>query len=317
MTDPSQLLSQRWASLSTNGILVTQSAAIEDLESAVRENARTRRATAPLVRVGHGLLDEPKAEHLRRALLGAFRAIETTTDDDAPVRTSVTSALEAFNILLPEAGEVDVERALHSEWVRSGRDPHNFPGREPWRPDLVDRQTLGEVLIDLLESPGHVTAETWQRNAGFLSAEELGGVIDRDLHGGTFNEMAHALLPYWTAKWVWAERADAVPLFEHYAWFLDRGLVGLEANDVRIYFADDGRHFKDKPAGNPLPRLSDAYQMLSDPGIQNVGLRSPLEGIRYEPVTSRGRVFDRLQECSAQAAREPTASGRLRLSSPG
>ena len=43
--------------------------------------------------------------------------------------------------------------------------------------------------------------------------------------------------------------------------------VGLEVNDLRIYFADDGRHFKDKEGGNPLPMLSEAQQMLSQRGL--------------------------------------------------
>jgi hypothetical protein len=141
-----------------------------------------------------------------------------------------------------------------------------------------------------------VQPETWQRNASFIRVEDLGRLLGRGLRGGTFNAMAHALLPYWTAKWVWAERHQSPPLEPTYEWIVDDGLVGLEANDLRAFFADDGRHFKDKPGGNPLPMLSEAQLMLSQPGLQQVGLKGPMEGIRYEPLTTAAEVFTRIRE---------------------
>jgi hypothetical protein len=295
MTDTHGFADMRWSS-ATNGTLVAQSAAIDDLGDAVREDARSRRATGPLVQVGHGLLDEPKAESVGQSVLAALRAIESRSEEVEQVGATVTLALDALRVLLPEPGEVDVERVFHSEWIRRGRDPYEFPGREPWRPELLDRETLRDVLVSLLESDRLVQAETWQRNAGFISAEDIGGVIGRDLGGGAFNAMAHALLPNWTAQWVWAERAAGVPLFENYAWFVSKGLLGLEANDLRVYFGDDGRHFKDKERGNPLPRLNEAQEMLSEPGVQTVGLLGPQEEIRYEPRRGAGHVYERLEQ---------------------
>jgi hypothetical protein len=299
MTDKAGLNDAPWRSLNLNGTLVTQTSAVDDLQDAVRKDARTRRATEPLVRLGRGLLDEPTADHLGDAFVSALRAIESETPDPQPVRGSVGSALEAFRALLPEEGEVLVERALQSEWISQGRDPHDFPGRLPWRPELLDRESLREVLWSLLRSERPVEPETWQRNAGFIRAEDIGVILGRDIRGGTFNTMAHALLPNWTAKWAWASRSVGVPLFETYQWLVSNGLLGLEVNDLEVFFADDGRHFKDKEGGNPLPRLSETQDILSEPGVQTVGLRGTQEGIRYEPLGGVGLVYERLQQVLA------------------
>jgi hypothetical protein len=187
-----------------------------------------------------------------------------------------------------------VERSLQSEWIRHGGDPYEFPSTTPWNAELLDVETLREVLTTMLESRQPVAPETWQRNAGFVRAEDLGRILARPLRGGSFNEMAHALLPNWTAKWVWAQRTDSPSLFTIYDWIVENGLIGLETSDLRTFFADDGRHFKDKEGGNPLPLLKDAQAMLSHSGLHQVGLRSNREGIRYEPLTGGGQVFDRL-----------------------
>jgi len=128
--------------------------------------------------------------------------------------------------------------------VRGGGDPYEFPGTTPWDPELLDIASLRDILISLLESDRDVAPETWQRNASFIHVEDLGRVLGRSLRGGSFNAMAQALMPYWTAKWVWAERHPQAPLMPVYDWIIDNSIVGIEANDLRAFFADDGRHFK-------------------------------------------------------------------------
>jgi hypothetical protein len=298
MTDQGNLEHPRWAGAhaNANGSLITQSQAIDELGEHAGQETRTRKATGTLVRLGRGVIDEPRAEQVSDryfAALSAMTAVTTATDS---AREAVQSALSTIDDYLPEEGQLEVERALHSEWVRGGGDPYEFPGSTPWNPELLDEASLRDVLTSLLDSGFEVQPETWQRNASFIRVEDLGRVLGRSLRGGSFNAMAHALLPYWTAKWVWAERHHSPPLEPTYEWIIDNGIVGLEANDLRAFFADDGRHFKDKPGGNPLPLLIEAQQMLSQPGLQQVGLKGLMEGIRYEPLaTAAAQVYTRIK----------------------
>lgn len=275
--------------------LITQSAAIDELDRATQTESRARKATGILVRDGYGLLDEPKAEEVGATYVRAIGAIKEVVEATPEANTRVEAALSALRELLPEGGQLDVERALQSEWIRQGGDPYEFPSTTPWNAELLDISSLREVLLSLLDSPHPVLPETWQRNAGFIRAEDIGRVLGRSLRGGSFNQMAHALLPNWTAKWVWAERTDSPPLFETYEWLVDNGILGLDVGDLRTFFADDGRHFKDKEGGNALPLLGSAQQMLSQPGLIQVGLRGQMEGIRYEPLSGAGDVFERIQ----------------------
>jgi hypothetical protein len=297
MTDRGNLEHPRWAAqhADTNGTLVTQSQAIDELEQRTEQESRTRNATRALVRHGHGIIDSPRAEQVSERYVAALHAMTAVTTATASARDAVEQALSSIDYYLPEEGQLDVERALHSEWVRGGGDPYDFPSTIPWNPELLDEASLRGVLTSLLESQFEVQPETWQRNASFIRVEDLGRVLGRSLRGGSFNAMAHALLPYWTAKWVWGERHESPPLVPTYEWIVESGIVGLEANDLQLFFADDGRHFKDKPGGNPLPLLTDAQQLLSQPGLQQVGLKGPMEGIRYEPLaTAAAQVYTRI-----------------------
>jgi hypothetical protein len=297
MVDEGDLENPRWAAAhgDANGSLITQSQAIDELDQHAGEETRTRKATRTLVRLGRGVIDERRAERVTARYVAALHAMAAVTTATAPAREAVEQALGAIDEYLPEDGQLEVERALHSEWVRGGGDPYDFPSTTPWNPELLDEASLREVLNSLLDSLFEVQPETWQRNASFIRAEDLGRVLGRSLRGGSFNAMAHALLPYWTAKWVWAERHPQPPLEPTYEWIVDNGIVGIEANDLRAFFADDGRHFKDKPGGNPLPMLTEAQQMLSQPGLQQVGLKGPMEGIRYEPLaTVATQVYTRI-----------------------
>ena len=172
------------------------------------------------------------------------------------------------------------------------------------------REVLRVVLNSLLDSEQPISPETWQQNAGFISAEAIGDVLGRSLHGVPFDGMARALLPNWTAKWVWADPIDPSS-FETYHWLVENGLLGLEGNGLRIFFADDGRHFKNKEGGHLLPRLSEAEYMLSQRDILQVGLRGPREDIQYEPFqyepfrTSRS-VYERIREILAASGPEGT-----------
>lgn len=285
MNDQSSLENIRWAGeAAPNGSLITQSQAIDELDEHAEVEIRTRKATQTLVRLGKGIIDEPRAERLSERYIAALNAMAVVSTETPPAREAVERAIEIVDDFLPEEGQLELERALHSEWVRGGGDPYDFPGTTPWNPELLDESSLRQVLNSLLDSAFAVQPETWQRNASFVRVEDLGRVLGRSLRGGSFNAMAHALLPYWTAKWAWAERHPSPPLEPTYDWIVDDGLVGLEANDLRAFFADDGRHFKDKPGGNPLPFLTEAQQMLSQPGLLQVGLRGTTEGIRYEPL---------------------------------
>lgn len=298
MTDSNNMEAPAWAEMtsSLNGSLITQSQAIGELDNHARIEARARRATGTLVRVGRGVIDEPRAERVSDDYVHALQAMTDVAASTATGRQAVERALAALEDHLPEEGQLEIERALQAEWIRGGGDPYEFPGSTPWNPELLDIPSLREVLLSLLDSPTRIPPETWQRNAGFIKAEDLGRILGRNLRGGAFNEMAHAVLPNWTAKWAWAERLASPPILSTYDWLIDNGVVGLEVDDLRTFFADDGRHFKDKEGGGPLPMLSEAQQMLSQPGLQEVGLRGPMEGIQYLPLSSSSNVFSRIQQ---------------------
>lgn len=298
MTDREGLDAPAWAGgdTSTNGSLVTQGQAVDDLDSTTRVDHRVRGATGPIVRVGHGILDATRAEQVGGSYMDALQAVDAMAVDLVAAQEHVAGALATLHDYLPEHGQLEVERGLQSEWIRRGGDPYEFPSSTPWNPELLDIGALREVLVSLLASANPVEPETWQRNAGFITAEDLGRVLGRNLRGGTFNNMARALLPNWTAKWAWSERLPSPPLEDTYEWLVDNGLVGIEVNDLRTFFADDGRHFKDKEGGNPLPMLSDAQPMLSQRGLLQVGLRGRLEGIRYEPLANASDVFERIRQ---------------------
>jgi hypothetical protein len=319
MTDAGDLSHPPWGQhvAEMNGSLVTQGTAVAELDEAARTESRSRRATTPLVRVGRGLLDEPAAERVVNGYVGALGAIAELSADPGAARERVDFALGLFPQFLPEAGQLDVERALQSEWIKRGGDPFEFPSSSPWNPELLDVPSLREVLNSLLDSDQPIAPETWQRNAGFIRAEEIGRVLGRNLRGAKFNEMAHALLPYWTAKWAWAERGASPPLFESYDWLIDNGLLGLEAGDLTVFFADDGRHFKDKEGGHQLPRLAEAQQMLSQPGVLEVGLRGAMEGIRYEPLRASSSVYARIQEILSAPGARSYAVQAVRAVVPG
>jgi hypothetical protein len=297
MTDANHSSDFAWgeAGGSIDRTLVTQSTAIDELDAATGTDSRGRLATRQLVRVGRGVLDDSRAETVSGAYSRALESLDALGATVEQAQERVRSALALIGEYLPETGQLDVERALQSEWIRGGGDPHDFPGTTPWRPELLEPAALREVLLSLLTSGRDVRPETWQRNAGFIRVEDIGRVLGRNLHGGAFNQMAHALLPNWTAKWVWAKRAESSPLFESYNWVIEDELLGIEVGDLRAYFADDGRHFKDKEADNPLPLVTDAQTLLSEGGILEVGLRSRMEGIRYEPIGSSEAVYERLR----------------------
>jgi hypothetical protein len=298
MTDRADLSQPAWAEngVAEGATLVTQSVAVDELDAAARTDSRSRGATMPLVRRGYGRLDEPAAERIVEGYSGALHSISGLETDLPGARNSVSTAFDVVEMFLPEVGRRELERALQSEWVKHGGDPFAFPSTVPWDPELLEPEELREVLLSLLESRSSVAPETWQRNAGFIRAEDIGQVLGRSMRGGRFNEMAHALLLNWTAKWVWASRDPSPPIFDAFEWLIEDGLLGLAVSDLRVFFADDGRHFKDKESGNPLPRLSEAEAMLSHAGVMEVGLRGTTEGIRYESLVSNARPFERIRE---------------------
>ncbi len=295
MTEESRSFTEApWANeAEIRGALITESRAVDELTEP--EDRRIKRATSQIVRTGHGALDADHADDVGNTYEAALDAIDTTETTDPDAEQHVVAAMASLDQFLSEYAYLDVERALQSEWIRRGRDPSAFPGREEWRPELLDREALREVLNALLDSPRPVDPEAWVRNASHVRAEEIGDVLGRSLRGGRLNEMVHALLQYWTAKWAWAERLPSSQLVDAYDWIIDENRLGLEGADLRVLFADDGRHFKDKPQGEGLvPTLAEAQRLLSESGIVEVGMRSAVEGWRWMPLSTTTPVYERL-----------------------
>jgi hypothetical protein len=141
----------------------------------------------------------------------------------------------------------------------------------------------------LLDSRQALPPETWARLAGHLNAEEIGEFLDRPIYAGGFNDMVNALLPGWTAKWVWIDEKETGSLFvEDFAWLVDDGRLGLDVGEVRIFFADDGRHFKDKAKGLPLPTLRGAAEVLRSNDVMGVELRA----LRDDVMLTRREIIE-------------------------
>src|ERR1700692_215827 len=204
MTERDTLASPGWATdgHGTNGTLVTEAHAIDDLDETAGNEARARAATGAIVRIGHGILDKSRAGVMGSSYIQALRAVDSSTGELSNVQLHVEGALALINEYLPELGQLEVERSLQAEWIRHGRDPYDFPSQTPWNPELLDMPALRHVLLSLLESTTPVLPETWQRNAGFVTAEDIGRVLGRDLRGGSFHEMAHSLVSCWARQWV-------------------------------------------------------------------------------------------------------------------
>jgi hypothetical protein len=278
-----------------NGTLVTQTVAADRLYEGVERDHRTQKATSEIVRDGRGKLDNERADSVVDAYAQVLSAIERLPDDPQAAAGTVTDALTLLEPFFSLRGRYAVERTLQSFWIRHGGDPFDFPAHVPWDPQALDEATLGDVLNSLLDSERDVTTESWVRNAGFLGIDELGRVLGGPRRGGALNKLAAALISGLTAQWAWAERMPAPPLEETYEWLVDNKTLGVEVGDIQVFFADDGRRFKEKEGDQPLPRLSDAGTILSETGVLGVGLRKPQEGIRYEVRGSQAQpVFDRI-----------------------
>jgi hypothetical protein len=278
-----------------NGTLISQSSALDRLLAANDTDHRGTRLTRQIVRAGHGAVDAVDASTLGAQYLRALHGIDSLEDGDDGAGQPVSDAIEALSAFLTEQATIEVERALQSEWIRHGRDPDSFPGRDPWRPELLDTEALREVLVALLDSPRPVPSDVWVRNASHIAAEDIGRVLGESRRGGKLNEMVHALLPSWTAKWAWAERLPSGQLIESYDWLIAGERLAIEGGDLRVSFADDGRHFKDKPEGEGLvPTLTEAQRLLAEPGLLEVRLQSPVEGWRWMPLGQTGPVYERL-----------------------
>lgn len=124
--------------------MITESEAIDELDTQARRESRSRQATGALVRIGHGLIDECRAARLSTEYWAALAAITEMTTAVLDARGAVERPLSLYNRYLPGEGELEVERALRSEWIRGGGDPYEFPGTTPWNAELLDVASLGE-----------------------------------------------------------------------------------------------------------------------------------------------------------------------------
>ena len=108
---------------------------------------------------------------------------------------------------------------------------------------------------------------------------------------GTLNALAAALLPNWTAQWVWAERLE-VPLFPSSDWLITDKTLAIELGDMRASFRDDGRRFKDKRATEvPLPTVDDSAELLGDSNVLAASFRTPVDEIAMRFRAAAGETL--------------------------
>jgi hypothetical protein len=291
------------------GTLVTQSAALDALEDGRTQDQRTVTATRELVRGGRGSIDRQRAAAIVDAYHDGLQAIEGLAEGAETAKDRTQLALGVLREVLRPRQFSTVERDLRSRWIRSGGDPFEFPGASEWDPRALTHQELGEVLNALLDSGRDLPADTWSRNAWFLSAQELAEALNTDRRGGALNQLATALLPNWTAQWVWAEPLD-LPLQLTFDWLIAEKTLAVEIGDMRASFRDDGRRFKDKKrTDEPLRTISDMEGVLRDRNVQAASFRTASEEIAYSyRATAEQPLYDRLLQLF-----EPSQRDELRV----
>ena len=213
---------------------------------------------------------------------------------------------------------IAVERDLRSRWIGEGGDPFVFPGATEWDPRALTHEELGEVLNALLDSGRELPEDTWSRNAWFLSAQELAEALSKERRGGALNSLAAALLPNWTAQWVWAETFD-LPLHPTYDWLITDKTLAVEIGDMRAAFRDDGRRFKDKkPKDEPLPAIDDIEHVLRDRNVQAANFHTDTEDISYSYRAVGDQVlYERIVEMFEPSQRRGLRVSDVRTLVPG
>jgi len=292
------------------GTLVTQSASLDALHEGRTRDQRTVTATREVVRGGRGSVGPERAARLVNAYHDSLHSIERLSQDEGRAENSTRVALSLLNEVLHPGQFSNVERDLRSRWIRQGGDPFSFPGATDWDPQALTHEELGEVLNALLDSGRPLAKDVWSRNAWFLSAQELAELLDKDRRGGALNQLAAALLPNWTAQWVWAETFE-FPLQPTFDWLITGKTLAVEIGDMRAAFRDDGRRFKDKgPTDDPLPSIDEMEHVLRDSNIRAASFQTAAEDITYSyRASGEQSLYERLMQIF-----EPSQRHELRLS---
>ena len=286
--------------------LVTQTPAIEELVAGTERDTRTRSSTGQIVRLGAGSIGGERAHSLTEDTVDALHALDRLAGGGVSESEAITRALVALDTVLPEASLASIERNWQRTWIAAGGDPFDFPGVTEWRPELLSLEELGAVLNALLDAHRDIDHETWQRNAGHLDIEQLAAALSGDRRGGEMNGLAAALLPGWTAQWAWADRVDP-EMVDSASWLISGGRLGLQAGALRVLFANDGRHFKDKAAAQALPDLATARERLSGQEVVSVRLTSGPDFLEYGGVAGTDvdrPVVEIVEDLLAQGAAE-------------
>lgn len=294
------------AAMALDGSLVARADAIDEFDRALEVDPRTAITTSGLVRRGRGFMDVSSASRLTSATRSAFRAMEPSfagalaaLDQIALASSEVSQALATVNPYLSSIGQSHFEQLLQTHWVRAGHDPFRFPGVAEWDPGGISRGALRDVILNLVSRGEDVPQETWRRIVGHISAEEIGRFIRTPVRDAGFDDLVSAVIDSWTAQWVWVDDPGAVPFEPSFAWMVDNRMLGLDTGDARIFFADDGRHFKDKPRNAELPTLSECEEILNDYQVVGVALRTSDDELEYRRRLGRATVGARVAEILA------------------
>jgi hypothetical protein len=277
------------------GTLITQSVSLDALKEGRARDQRTVTATRELVRGGRGSIGQDRAAALVDQYHRSLEAIERLKDAEEDATANTRETLQLLSKVLRAREFATVEHHLRSSWISQGGDPFTFPATTTWDPQAISPPELGEVLNALLDSGRDLPDETWSRNAWFLSAQELAEVLGKPRTGGPLNKLAAALLPNWTAQWVWAETGD-LPLHTTMDWLITDRTLAIEIGDMRASFRDDGRRFKDKkPRPDPLPTVDEMEDVLRDPNVRAANLHTSAEDISYAyRAVGDEALYDRL-----------------------
>ena len=267
-----------WASMPMSASLVTHAHAVEQFDDELQRDSRAVGATREIVRRGVGAIDTPSAAGIGSSYRVALSVIDELREreSDEEAVGAVQHLLEHLRPVLQEEGALEIEQELHAFWILGGGAPSHFPGQQGWNPQELSRSALRAILLDLIDSGGvGIDPTAWLELAGHVSAEEIGTLLRRPVFDGGFDHLAAALSPTWTAKWVWVTEQQSESLLPRpHAWLVDDEILGIDVGRVQMFFADDGRHFMNKPTNAILPALEEASDFLRSSDVLGAELRS-------------------------------------------
>jgi NarL family two-component system response regulator LiaR len=112
------------------GTLVMQVDALAEFAARCQKQPRVRSGLRPLIRLGHGGIDVGHATRLGERYVDVLHEIADLSRPSRMAMMAVEAGISLLSTHLPETGRRELEWILQIEWLRSGREPSDYPGYE-------------------------------------------------------------------------------------------------------------------------------------------------------------------------------------------